>query len=610
MKRILLLTPPLTQLNCAYPATQQLVGFLRMHGIDAVQQDLSIELIHSLLSREGVERVMDEAEEVLRSRSVKVSKPTRIAISNRRFYEQWVEPVCRFLQGKDLSLQNRLAERSFWPNATRLPSEEDLDWDYGSAGTYNRAQFFCTCFLEEIGRVVRETISPHFEMVRYAEQLCMSLPEADPLYEAVEGAIAAPNSIDRRMLQLLDQRIREERSLTHIGLSVPFPGNLYAALLCAAYIRQHFPAIHIVMGGGYVNTELRQLRDPRLFRYIDSLLMDDGELPLLRMLTDGEPVRLMRLGADGEVERVGWESAIDKQAARRDNIPFREIGAPCLDGLHLDWYLDTADAANPMQRLWSNGRWNKLMMAHGCYWAQCTFCDTRLDYIGRFDAAPAAAIADRMDAVFAQSGESGFHFTDEAMPPAVVRGLSEELLLRHRCYSWWGNIRFESYYTNEVCYLMHQAGCIAVSGGIEVASERVLKLINKGVSVRSVRETLQHFKDNHIMVHAYLMYGFPTETEEELYESLATVRDLFAEGLIQSAFWHRYAMTCHSESGNHPEQFRCRLLTTEPAPFANNEIAFSCPSAPDWSRFGRGLRLATENYMRGTGLDIPIKEWF
>lgn len=596
--KILLITPPLTQLNCAYPATAQLCGFLRKNGIAAEQQDLSIELIHRILTKEGIGQIMKHAEERTLEEGLRVSKPTRIAISNGHFYVQWVEAVCRFLQGKDLSLQSRFADRDFWPMGNRLPAEDDLDWDYGSAGTYNRAQLFCTLFLEDIAKVIQETVSEHFEMVRYAEKLCMSLPDATPLFEALEEE---PNLIDGWMLELLEERMKQADELTHVGLSIPFPGNLYAGLRCAQYIKKMYPTIHVTMGGGYVNTELRQLSDPRIFDYIDSLTFDDGEAPLLHLLTDGQPVRMM-VRQDGKVERLEMDS--------RENIPFKETGAPCMEGLHLDWYLDTADSANPMQRLWANGRWNKLMMAHGCYWAKCTFCDTKLDYIGRYEAAPAAEIADRMDSMFKQTGESGFHFTDEAMPPVVVRGLSEELLERKRTYSWWGNIRFEKFYSPEVCYLMRQAGCIAVSGGIEVASERVLKLINKGVSVASVRETLRHFRDNHIMVHAYLMYGFPTETEEELFESLNTVRGLMEEGLIQSAFWHRYAMTCHSPSGNHPEEFGCRWLSKEPAPFANNEIGFECKGAPDWSKYGRGLNLATQNYMRGTGFDVPVKKWF
>lgn len=611
MYQILLITPPLTQLNTAYPATSQLTGFLRQSGLTCHQADLSIQLINRILTQPVLYEIFRCAQEKADSGEWRVPKQLRTVMSCASFYCQWVEPVKRFLQGKDLTLQNRFAQRAFWPNQKSLPGEEDMEWDYGMAGTYNQAQLLCTRFIEDIGLLIRSAISPHFEMVRYAEKLCMSLSEFDPLEE--ELTTKKPDFIEQIMLDELEQEIQQciqsSNEPLMLGLSVPFPGNLLGALRCAQYVREHYPEVQINMGGGYVNTELRQLTDPRLFRYIDTLTFDDGELPLLRLAREEEPVRTIRLNEQGKLVRENFDS--------NENIPFREIGAPCLDGLLLDTYLDTADTANPMQRIWSNGRWNKLMMAHGCYWAKCSFCDTKLDYIGRYDAAPASVIADRMEALMAQSGESGFHFVDEAAPPVILRGLAEEILKRKLCVSYWTNIRFEKVYTHELCYLMAQSGCVAVSGGIEVASERVLKLINKGVSVASVRETLTHFRDNGILVHAYLMYGFPTETEKELMESLETVRDFFAEGLIQSAFWHRYAMTCHSPSGRCPASVNARWA--EPtdggdsprfAPFANNEIPFIDDHAPDWARYEEGLNLATHNFMRGAGFDMPVRKWF
>lgn len=600
--KILFVTPPLVQLNCAYPATSQLVGYLRSQGVAAYQQDLSIELICHLLTRESLHTIFERAQARMDA-GERLSKRSRLMLAHSAFSEQWVDAIRRFLQGKEQSLQIRLSDRYFWPNEAMLPKDEDMEWDYGMSGTYNRAQYLCTLWLEQLTALIQETVSPHFEMVRYGEKLCMSLSEADALWRELD---TAPNLLDEWMLMLLRRRIDSIQGLTHVGLSVPFPGNLYAALRCAQMLKREYPHLHINMGGGYVNTELRQLRDERLFDYIDTLTYDDGELPMLRLMTGGERVRTITRG----------ETLVDSA----EHVPFAEIGAPVLEGLPLTEYLNTADTANPMQRLWADGRWNKLMMAHGCYWAKCAFCDTCLDYIGRYDAAPAEEIVRRMDSLREQSGESGFHFVDEAMPPKVVHGVSEELIARGRCYSWWGNIRFEKYYTAAVCQRMAEAGCIAVSGGIEVASERVLRLINKGVSVASVRDTLMHFRDAGIMVHAYLMYGFPTQTEAELMESLDTVRGLFEEGLIQSAFWHRYAMTCHSPSGRHPEQYGATW--SEPsedgshpqfAPFANNEIGFLMQPGqadPDWSRYHRGLNLATQNYMRGVGFDMPIRKWF
>ena len=268
-----------------------------------------------------------------------------------------------------------------------------------------------------------------------------------------------------------------------------------------------------------------------------------------------------------------------------------------------------------------------MMLAHGCYWAKCTFCDTCLDYIGRFEACDVKIIVDRMEAMIAETGNTGFHFVDEAAPPALLRKLAEEILARGLVVSYWTNVRFDKTYAPELCYLLAKSGCIAVSGGLEVASPRVLKLINKGVTIESATECMRNLSDNGIMVHTYLMYGFPTQTEKELYDSLGRVRDLFAEGLIQSAFWHRYAMTCHSPLGRNPESVGARhvvdyrlqitdyrLEITDKGsgfnPFANNEIPFEVDNEPDWSRFSEGLNVATYNYMRQTGFDVPLKKWF
>src|SRR5690606_41040208 len=137
---------------------------------------------------------------------------------------------------------------------------------------------------------------------------------------------------------------------------------------------------------------------------------------------------------------------------------------------------------------------------------------------------------------------TGFHFVDEAAPPNLLKAMSEEILKRNLKVTWWGNIRFDPFFTAEVTQLMKKAGCIAVTGGIEVASERVLKLIDKGISIEKVAVTTKNFKDAGIFVHAYLMYGFPTQTMQETIDSLEVVRQLFKKNYLSSAYWHRFAL--------------------------------------------------------------------
>ena len=626
---ILFILPPLTQLNTPYPSITHLTGYMRSRGLEAEQVDLGIELIDRLFTRRELERVFDVVED-----GRKLNKTMRIIVSNRRFYERNIEAVMKFLSGRDLQLANRFADIRFWEDMHRLPDEDELEWAFGTSGKIDRAKYLCSLFLRNVVDVVA-LVDEHFQLIRYAEKLCTYLATFEPIEKELEKMgtslshteilshtglseltekaslrLACGNIITEMMLELLDKKMQEVKP-DWVGVSVPFPGNLLAGLRCAKYIKANYPQVKIVMGGGYVNTELRQMTDTGIFKYVDYITYDDGELPVRRLVEGGELLRTAYL-KDGKVEYA--------QMDVQENEKFGDLPAPTTVGLNMSKYIDFVDTTNPMHRLWSDGRWNKMMLAHGCYWAKCTFCDTCLDYIGRFEACDVKIIVDRMEAMIAETGNTGFHFVDEAAPPALLRKLAEEILARGLVVTYWTNVRFDKTYTAELCYLLAKSGCIAVSGGLEVASPRVLKLINKGVTIESATECMRNLSDNGIMVHTYLMYGFPTQTEKELYDSLGRVRDLFAEGLIQSAFWHRYAMTCHSPSGRNPESVGARhvadyrLQITDYRfgvnSFANNEIPFEVDNEPDWSRFGEGLNVATYNYMRQTGFDVPLKKWF
>jgi radical SAM superfamily enzyme YgiQ (UPF0313 family) len=591
--KILLVTPPLTQLNTPYPATCHLVGFLRSQGLAAEQMDLSIELINALFTRQKLEEIF----EIVSTHS-KLSKSNRILLQNADFYAKTIEPVMRFLGGKDSSLAQRFCSLEFWPQSKRLPNDDDLEWGFGMIGNHDRATHLCTLFLKDLCDFINQTIDSRFELIRYAESLCLRLPEFEPLQQELNKPLSL---IDELMLELFSKKMADSKP-DMLGFSIPFPGNLYSALRCAQWTKRNHPNIKIVLGGGYVNTELRSISDSTIFDYTDYITFDDGELPLLRLLTGGELIRTLYRFETGEIVRVNFDS--------KENVKFAEIGTPDYDGLVQNNYINMIELTNPMHALWSNGRWNKMMLAHGCYWGKCAFCDGGLDYINRYESAPIQLIVDRMETIMRQTGQSGFHFVDEAAPPALLRKLSEEIIRRKLTLSYWTNVRFEKSFTPELCYIMAQSGCIAISGGLEVASPRILKLINKGITIETARESMKNFAEAGIMTHAYLMYGFPTETARETIDSLEIVRGLFEEGYIQSAFWHRYAMTIHSPSGQCPESVGAKRIDTPMGTFANNEIPFSTPNEIDLEYYGKGLNLATYNYMQGAGYDINVREWF
>ncbi len=610
---VLSLIPPMTQLNTPYPSTAYLTGFLRSRGVHAVQADLALGLILKLLSHEGLLAVQACIDAL-------AAPSPRVAAFAAQFgrYLATLPATLAFLQGRDSTLAHRIAGRSFLPEGPRFaaldafeaPDGDDsggdaLAWAFGALGVHDRARHLATLYLNDIADVLKDAVDPRFEFVRYAESLAMSQPRFDPLADALA---APPNLVDATLHALTLQALATHRP-TVVLVSVPFPGAVYAALRIAQSIKAHDAAIVTVLGGGYVNTELRELKEPRVFDYFDYVTLDAGERPLLALLEHLQGRRsaqrlvrtYLRDAATMTVRYVNFAEA---------ELAFDDVGTPTWDGLPLGQYLSLLDMLNPMHRLWSDGRWNKLTVAHGCYWKKCSFCDVSLDYIGRYDAASATTLADRIEAIVAETGQTGFHFVDEAAPPKSLKALAAEIAKRRLAISWWGNIRFEKTFTPQLCQQLAASGCIAISGGLEVASDRLLALMKKGVSVDQVARVTKGFADAGVLVHAYLMYGFPTQTVQETVDALELVRQLFAAGCIHSGFWHRFTCTVHSPVGLDPAAYGVTLAPLPEVTFAKNDIAFFDPTGTDHAALGVGLKKALYNYMHGIGLEEDVRTWF
>lgn len=600
MASVLLLTPPFTQLNTPYPATAYLKGFLNTKGISSYQADLGIEVILEIFSKKGLAEVFESAEGNENSLSENAAR----IFSLREAYLHTIEPVIRFLQNDNPTLAYSLGEHPFLPEAARFSQVGDLEWAFGKMGIQDRARHLCTLYLEDLGDFIKEVVDPHFGFSRYAERLGRTATSFDELDQALQ---AEPSFVDRISCLKLEALLAQHQPEL-VAITAPFPGNVYGALRLGEWIKRHHPKVKIAFGGGYANTELRSLADPRIFNYLDFVLLDDGERPLLNLLehlAGKRPIDQLKRTFCLQEGQVVYQNG-----AKESDIPFSQTGTPDYHDLPLKKYLSVLEVANPMHRLWSDGRWNKLTMAHGCYWKKCSFCDISLDYIGNYHPISASLLCDRMEELIAQTGETGFHFVDEAAPPSLMKELALEILRRRLVVSWWTNIRFEQAFTYDLCKLLRASGCVAVSGGLEVASDRLLELMKKGVTVSQVARVADHFTQCGILVHAYLMYGFPTQTEQETIDSLEVVRQLFEAGVLQSGFWHLFAMTSHSPLGLDPTSFRVVKTGPEPGTFADNDNFHLDPEGADHEAFGSGLAKSLFNYMNGVGLDFPLQDWF
>lgn len=600
LKDLLLITPPFTQLNTPYPATAYLKGFLNTKNISACQVDLGIEVISNLFSKEGIRKVFTETPDLQHA-----SDNSRRIFALRNEYLKTIDQVILFLQNKNPTLARQICSMNFLPEASRFNQLDDMEFAFGNMGLQDKAKHLATLYLEDLSDFIVENIDADFGFSRYAERIGQSANSFDELYDKLNSPATFTDQLTLEILNLKIEAVKPKM----ICFSVPFPGNLYSAFKCAQFIKTHFPHIKTAMGGGFPNTELREIKDKRVFEFFDFITLDDGELPI-------ELIHSYTCSSEQNEEFMFKRTFLleNGEVTYKDNSPRHDykqafVGTPDYSDLLLDQYISVIEIANPMHSLWSDGRWNKLTMAHGCYWGKCTFCDISLDYIKTYEPVSAKILVDRMETLIAQTGESGFHFVDEAAPPALMREVALEILRRNLVVTWWTNIRFEKSFSRDLCFLLKVSGCIAVSGGLEVASDRLLKLIDKGVSVEQVAKVTRNFTEAGIMVHSYLMYGFPTQTVQETVDSLEMVRQLFEMGIVQSGFWHQFAMTAHSPVGKNPDEFGVEPLKKEIL-FAHNDVDFTDKTGIDHSQFSFGLKKSLFNYMHGINFDLRLQDWF
>jgi hypothetical protein len=596
--RVLLVTSPMVQFNTVYPAAPMLAAFLRQHGHQVAHEDLSLALALRLFSPTGVRAVA----RVLRRRFAERRRPASVRhfLRHASQIEARVADVVLLLQGRAPELVDALAPAGSLPEGPRFAAMGDLDDDDVETVARQRASLF----LDEIADAVREGVDPRFELARYAEALTADARSFDGLAGALDGRRTL---IDRWIDELAQAAWQQHRPQV-LGCTVPFPGALYGALRIARAFKRLSPRITTVLGGGYVNTELRELTEPRLFEHFDFVTYDDGEIPLARIVEFRAKQRSVQELVRTRRRERGRVVFCDSAAPP---LHHRDRPAPDFSTLPSAGYLGMAESTNPMHRLWSDRPWLKLTLAHGCYWHRCAFCDTSLDYIRRFEPANADVVLGWMEQAMNDTGLDGFHFVDEAAPPALLASVARKIIDRGLQVEWWTNIRWERAFTPELTTLLARSGCIAVTGGLECAHDRLLALMNKGFVLEQARAVMRAFAEAGVLVHAYLMYGYPTQTAQEMVDALDEVRHLFAEDSLHSAYWHRFALTVHSGAFR-DERLRLDIVDHRAQAFARNEIPFENPAtgALDLSAFGVGLHRAVYNFMHGLGLLADIRSWF
>lgn len=645
--KVTIIQPPLVQLNTPYPSGAYLLSFFNSikKDYDFIGQtrwiDMSNGLFHQIFSSKGLKTLFEMSEEkALKMASDYESKgDEETAFQIRRYLnlsEAWIFWIDRIVEivcgGKSAREYCHEFVRS--PHVPRGMRMENYLYNLGRDVTCDDAQFLASFALADLADYITMVVDPNFRLISYAEKLGTSEVSFDNVIEGLKSPVLTV-FFDK---VLSENFCPDEKENELFLISVPFPGCFEAAIYAARWIKNRYgKKALIAMGGGYVNTELRNVQETRLFDYIDFLSYDMGYGSYLELcdklkengrsfesVLEGVSMYKNKHRYNGKIIEAD-ESGIISGCSTKNTVAKGGYGlkeekvcrnlVPDFSAVDFSKYPRLADDVNAMHRIWNDGAWLKSYLAHGCYWHRCAFCDTSLEYVNRYCKCDAERLCNGLLEQAEKTGVYGIHFVDEACPPVslVEFGMANcrNAIQNHKKLTFWGNIRFEKTFTRDMADFLSYSGLTAVSAGIEIATGEGLDSVNKGTTIENIVKACCAFKEAGILVHSYMIFGFWKQTEQDLVNSMETLRQLFKNGLLDSAFWHKFTLTLHStvykeyEEGKHPN---LKIVERNPHRFAENDLHFEGEGKSE--KYSEGLNLALDSWMHGQKLEMAVNKWF
>ncbi len=505
---ILLINPPFGNIGNPYISIPVLAAYLRSKGLSVSAFDLNREFFVRLLTpeniRQGKEFAVRRFKELNDKPELTFSEIYQYCVLLQTLVQaegQQAEYGGLFLPFTDFSYIQRSRAKDLFIQMATFPF-----------------------FPETIGQMPKYYVTSKFD--RFSSRDIIKSTRHRSFYTELFGEII------KELLTKTRPRI--------IGFSVVFQYQAVPAFQCAAIVKKCAPHIHITMGGGYISIFMRELKEKKIFSIVDSLIMDEGEIPLERLCKElsGKQPDLSKVPGlrylTGESIR-GHESA--------PPLDMEKSPPPDYSLFQLDRYLASPGELRVPFRL-----------SKGCFWKKCSFCRTYLPMI-KYNQQPAYAnVYDKLVQVIEDTGIREFIFSDEAAHPRLLEYISRRLIKDSIKIKWMAHTRIDKTLTKERCQLYAESGCERIALGIETLNNRLLKLMKKGITAELVEEVLNGI-DGAVPMVAYMIIGFPTETEEEAYGTHAKVQQFIKKGVLSYCIFNLFSITYGSDMWEHPGQY-------------------------------------------------------
>lgn len=344
-----------------------------------------------------------------------------------------------------------------------------------------------------------------------------------------------------------------------VAVSVPMGPQLAPAVALALLLRERAPKIFVCLGGPVLSL----LDDEALAE----VLAESGAGAVLRFEGEEALPALVAAVAGNDALAEVPNIVLPGQA-----VPPRDTTARLrsLDALPFPRYDDDAVAANEHVAL-------AAVVARGCYWGRCAYCDyTALYGPGAFRQKRAARAADEVAHLAQHHGRRSFQLVAESLAPPFARRFSSELLARGLDLSWAAYLRVDDRLDAETAARMAEAGCRQATVGVESTCDRVLDHVRKGTTRAATEVFVDRLLDAGIAVWVNLIPDLPSTTAEEALRSLEVIEARSDRLAGVSVF--PFALTRSSPMGRDPATFGLELTAGDEASsykgLKRNDLAF------------------------------------
>ena len=514
--KVMLIFPPDWFPSEPYLSLPSLTAVLRQAGHQVVQKDINLEMWDWYFSEDFLKKVLRKVPQQL-DRLRKLAK--------KRELEDWEQ---------DLQLQ--LCEVS------RQRIDELIKKAEKAKSIIRGEIFYEIDQLEWAIQVFRE-VTAVISLVYAPARICMPPMETNLSYkvfvssEVIEAVNDTQVNIYRDVFEQLVKPAIEAEQPDVIGISIVLQQQMFSSMTFCALIKQHFPHIHVTIGGNTV-TRLRDvLPQSPLFQYFDSAVVYEGETAFVQLVS--------AVGAKQSLADVPNTIYKDATGVHVSTTSFAEdmhsLPPPDFDGLPLEKYFV------PTKIL-------PYLATRGCYWGRCEFCDHGEGYTAGYRSKKIQDVLAEITYLRDKYGARHFHFTDESYPPALFRKLARGLIETNMGIVWTTHMRFEkSLLEDQVWQDAKESGCKYLHFGYESGNERVLKLMDKATTTAIMTEHLKRTAEAGIWNHCMGFFGFPGETREEAWSSVQFLEQ--NKDYVHSLGFGTFDLGRHNPVAKNPEKF-------------------------------------------------------